>query len=148
MPHLAHALDRSTVCRTRNSRELNPEPKELDALSTVLDPLFAGVEVVLNAAHEVFGDAGQFHRGDLVHQIVEPPIGALGPRLLERTTVELQGDGAIIVLDRQQVALVIELVLIATLVRHFDDHAIFDRISIIDRGGLADVGDKRHGSDP
>ena len=107
MAHLAHALDRSTVRRTRNSRELNPQPEELDALSTILDPLLAGVEVVADALQQLLGDAGQLAFADLINEVVEPTLWPFILGLSERRTVQRQRDRAIVMLNGQKVSLFI-----------------------------------------
>ena len=72
MPNLAHALDRSTIRSTRQSRNFDFQAEQLDPLGTILDPLFAGVEVIPDATHQIFGDTRLFTIADLIDQIAEP----------------------------------------------------------------------------
>ena len=109
MSNAVHALDGCAFGGATDAWHLKLQAQELDALRAVLDPILAAVDVVADAAHEIFGNARELQVIDLVHQVVEPADRRLGLAALDRLAVEADGDRSVGVIDLDDVALVIEL---------------------------------------
>ena len=72
MAHFAHALHGSAIRRALKARNFNLEPKQLNALSSVFNPVLAAVEVVPHAAQKFISNAAQFKLINILNQIAEP----------------------------------------------------------------------------
>ena len=150
MPDLGHALQRRAVRRPALPRQLDLEAEQLDAVGPVLDPLLAARQVFLDAPVKLVGNARQFLRVDELGEIVEPPrvlLGFLG--LAERAAINRDRDAAVAMLDVEDVALLVDLLLVSgNVVVEFDGdfRRVFGVVALpadqTEVGGQ--TGDERH----
>ena len=85
--HLGHAFHRSAIRRPLQTGDFQLEPHQLDAGGPVLDPFFAAVDVVLNAAQQLVADPVQLKLVNVVYEIVEPVFRLGLARLIKRLAV-------------------------------------------------------------
>ena len=120
VPNLGHAFDRCAVRCALHAGKLDLQAQQLDALSPVVDPLGAAVQIVLHAAHKVFGDAGQFVFFKLFGEVVEPALWPLLPlRIFDGLAVQRYGYRPVAVVNTQDGTISVELGDIDVFVRVF-----------------------------
>ena len=143
----ADAFDRRTIGTAAKARNVQLQAEQAHAIGAVLHPILAAVDVGLDAADEVVGNARQLYGLDVVNEVVEPSTRATRCRTLQRAAVDRNGDAAVAMFDRQDVALGVGHALVRRVLRNLHHDVALQHLGLR-RGGLpqrrAQTRDERH----
>ena len=147
MTNAADAFDWRAVCAAAKARNVELEAEQAHAIGAVFNPVLAAVDVGLDATDKVVGNARQLYGFDVVNEVVEPSTRATRCRALQRAAVDGNGDAAVAMLNRQDVALGVGHALVWRVLRDLHHDVALQQLSLR-RGGLpqrrAQTRDERH----
>ena len=104
--NLGHTFDWRSIRSAVETRYLDLEAEQLDALRAILDPFAAALDVVGNAANQVVGNVLEFDVVDVVNEVVKPALRRclLVFRVFDRLAIQRQGDRPVTVFDLEDCA--------------------------------------------
>jgi len=92
----------------RKTGDLDLQPKELDALGAILDPIVSAVQIIANAAQQIISNSAKLHLVNVVNQIRKPLFCILDVAVLfYRRAINRNADLAVIMLNAHDVAVVV-----------------------------------------
>ena len=149
VPHLGHAFDRRTVSSASKAGDFNLQAKKLQAGGAIFNPFAAALQIIADAAQQVFADAAQFHLWDLINEVIKPAGFFFATGRLQGLAINPHRDAAIGMLNGEDVSAVIGLRLIGGLIG-LHDHNLFAGRQLRRLGGgltngRAKARDKWHG---
>ena len=121
MPYFAHAFNGRAIRGALEPRNFNFEAHEFDTHGTIFDPIFARVQIVFDAAHQIADNQVHLSGINVIDQVVEPATAAFTLGFFERPAIERDRDAAIVVFDPDDIARVIHLRQITAFIGHLND---------------------------